>query len=263
MNLQVREVINIITKPVGIIPDTVDMLLFGSDNQSVDNIGVAFMPTYENIRKCVEMDINLLVCHEGVFYSHSTDVPLNGSSIIVEKQRLIEKSGISIFRLHDYIHNYKPDLIMKGLIRSLCWEDNILEHKATSSVLQLPKITLNEIITYIKNKLNLPYLHFIGDLTMEISKVGLLVGFRGGGANAIPLFEEDGADLVIYGEGPEWETPEYVRDAMALGKQKAVIILGHRESEEPGMKLFAKELQTIFPDTPVNFLVSNAHIHLY
>ena len=35
----------------------------------------------------------------------------------------------------------------------------------------------------------------------------------GGGALAIPYFEAEHLDLIITGEGPEGETPEYVRDA--------------------------------------------------
>ncbi|MNW69316.1 NIF3 (NGG1p interacting factor 3) [compost metagenome] len=70
----------------------------------------------------------------------------------------------------------------------------------------------------------------------------------------IPLFEQDGLDLIIAGEGPEWETPEYVKDAAAQGRNQALIMLGHAESEAPGMKLLAERLSQQFLGLPVHFV---------
>ena len=89
---------------------------------------------------------------------------------------------------------------------------------------------------------------------MTCKRIGVLVGYRGGGEQVIPLFENEGFDLVIYGEGPEWETPEYVRDAVRQGKKKGLLVLGHAESEMPGMRFLARELQDKFPGIPVHFL---------
>ena len=41
------------------------------------------------------------------------------------------------------------------------------------------------------------------------------------------LLERGDADLIICGEGPEWETPEYVREANRLGRSCGLIVLGH------------------------------------
>lgn len=53
------------------------------------------------------------------------------------------------------------------------------------------------------------------------------------------------------------EAPEYIRDASWQGRAKALIVLGHAESEEPGMKLLADRIQKQFPDIPVNFVAKN------
>lgn len=55
---------------------------------------------------------------------------------------------------------------------------------------------------------------------MECQRIGLLAGYRGGGEVVIPLFQNQNLDLIIAGEGPEWESPEYVRDALQQGKKK-------------------------------------------
>ena len=70
----------------------------------------------------------------------------------------------------------------------------------------------------------------------------------------IPLIESKKLDLVIYGEGPEWETPEYIRDAVYQQSGGAIIALGHAESEMPGMKYIAEMLKQSFPDIPVKFI---------
>ncbi|MNR42724.1 NIF3 (NGG1p interacting factor 3) [compost metagenome] len=106
----------------------------------------------------------------------------------------------------------------------------------------------------MKKRLGINYVRVHGDLNLTCSKIGILAGYRGGAQNAIPLFEQEQLDLVIYGEGPEWETPEYVRDAVFQGKHKALIVLGHAESEEPGMKLLAYMLTNKYPEVPIHYI---------
>jgi len=81
-----------------------------------------------------------------------------------------------------------------------------------------------------------------------------MAGYRGGGTHAIPLIEKHRLDLVLCGEGPEWETPEYVRDAVRQVRSKALITLGHAESEAAGMKLLADRLQARYPGLPVRYI---------
>ena len=56
------------------------------------------------------------------------------------------------------------------------------------------------------------------------------------------------------GEAPEWETAEYVRDAVAAGMNKAIIFLGHVISEEPGMEYCAEWLKAFITEVPVEFV---------
>jgi len=41
--------------------------------------------------------------------------------------------------------------------------------------------------------------------------------------------------MLLAGEINEWDVNEYARDATAMGAGKALIVLGHADSEEPGM----------------------------
>jgi NIF3 (NGG1p interacting factor 3). len=94
----------------------------------------------------------------------------------------------------------------------------------------------------------------MGDLSMPCRRIGVSVGYRGGGELVVPLFENKILDVMVCGEAQEWETPEYVRDALHQGNHKAMIVIGHAESEMPGMKYLAQWLQENFPSVPVHFM---------
>jgi Tfp pilus assembly ATPase PilU len=68
-------------------------------------------------------------------------------------------------------------------------------------------------------------------------------------------------DLIIIGEAREWETVEYVRDAVQLGQQKGMIILGHAVSEEEGMHYCAQWLSTFIDEVPVYFVEAGDPFH--
>ncbi len=55
------------------------------------------------------------------------------------------------------------------------------------------------------------------------------------------------------GEILEWTLCAYVRDAVQLGLNKALIILGHKRSEEVAMKHLPAWLASILPGVPVQF----------
>jgi putative NIF3 family GTP cyclohydrolase 1 type 2 len=69
---------------------------------------------------------------------------------------------------------------------------------------------------------------------------------------------ENKADLLIIGESPEWETPEYIRDSRALGKSVSLIVLGHAYSEEPGMEYLVQWLQPKLPEIKITHIAPDS-----
>lgn len=63
-------------------------------------------------------------------------------------------------------------------------------------------------------------------------------------------------DLIICGEITEWTLPAYVRDAWQLGMLKAILVLGHERSEEPGMKHLGEWMKSIVADIDGVFIDS-------
>jgi putative NIF3 family GTP cyclohydrolase 1 type 2 len=259
IGLTIQKIINELIKSVPMVENTVDTLEFGDPSEEVSKVAVAFMPTFDVIKHAIQLGANLLICHEGIFHSHRV---AGKSSVGNTKLKMINDAGIAIYRFHDYYHRYKPDGIMEGMIQSLKWGAFVEENQETATILQVSTVSVKGVIEDIKGKLGIDSVRYVGDLAMECNRIGLLVGYRGGAETAIPVFENNNVDLVIYGEGPEWETPEYVRDAISQGENIALIILGHLESEEPGMEYLVYLLREKFPQVPIHFIPTNQNIHV-
>ncbi len=256
MRATVSDVFGLLTERIGPIEGTVDGLLAGSLEQEVRGIAVAFMPTMEALERAAAMGANVFIAHEGPNYSHYAgfDAELTNDPVYQDKLRLLRDKGMNLFRYHDYPHREQPDLITTGLIEALGWGEMVSKHVPAAALLTIPPMPLADIVEHVKRRLAIATVRAAGDLAMTCSRIAITVGYRGGGGTVIPLLHEEGADLVICGEGPEWEAPEYVRDAAHRGMHKAIIAVGHAESEQPGMRKLAARLQEQLPDVPVAFI---------
>ncbi len=236
---------------------TVDKLLYGDAAATVTGIVTAFSASQPVIERALQLGCNLVISHEGVFYSHhDTRYGAVDDPIYAQKLALIQQSGIGIFRCHDYIHRMRPDGITAGLLQALNWQTHVETELPEAAILKLPGKTVREVADHVKRTLQLPYVRVAGDLSSVCRRIGVLVGYRGGGATAIPLFHNERLDLIIAGEGPEWETPEYVQDAVSMGHHRALIMLGHAESEMTGMLRLANLLSARYPELPVHFIAN-------
>ncbi|GFN30171.1 Nif3-like dinuclear metal center hexameric protein [Paenibacillus xylaniclasticus] len=253
MAITIQDVMN---RLAGTGPDArVDKLSFGKPSDEVKGIAVTFMPTVDVIHKAAQLGANLLIAHEAFYYSHFNPLEeLQEDPVYLNKLQLIEQAGIAILRDHDHVHAQIPDIIAAGLLEELKWMEHVERHDSIYSIVQLPAMTLQDIVSHIKHSLGIGYVRVMGDLNMSCKRAGVLVGYRGGGSTAIPLVHPEQLDLLIVGESQEWETPEYIRDAIQQGKAKALIVLGHAESEVPGMRLFAKRLREMFTGVEVHFI---------
>ncbi|HZG86306.1 Nif3-like dinuclear metal center hexameric protein [Paenibacillus sp.] len=234
---------------------TVDGIVAGSPDTLVTGIAVTFLASQAALERSAALGANFVIAHEGLYYSHRADGSIAaGGTVALAKNAWIEASGMVVYRYHDGIHRSLPDRITEGLIEALEWQPYVEEVRPEATVVRLPSMRLGDLASALKEKLALPYVRVAGDLNAACSRAGVAVGYRGGAAVAVPLFEERQVDVVIAGEGPEWETPEYVRDAVRQGKRKALILLGHAASEEPGMERLARRLQAADLGVPVHFV---------
>ena len=117
----------------------------------------------------------------------------------------------------------------------------------------MPEITLAALAEQMKQRLGIHVVRVVGNPDMKVTRVGLLPG-AGGPLHHRELYDRDKLDVLAIGEVPEWETIEYSADAASEGKNRALILLGHIPSEQPGMKYCAEWLRTFVTEVPVEFV---------
>lgn len=252
--LTAEQVIATIIKNTGssTIPNTVDVIKEGDPKTPVEGIITCMFATMDVLKQAIAKNCNLIVVHEPLYYNHLDDTKaLQNDEVFLEKQRFITDHKLVIWRFHDYIHSMKPDGIETGMITKLGWKDYLV--KGTSNQFVFPETTLKELLKSLKQVFPKNAFYVVGNPDMKLTNVRLAAGAPGS-ARHISLLENKNVDVVIGGEAQQWETYEYMRDAVEQGRNKAVIFLGHINSEEAGMDFCATWLKSFIKDVPVYFV---------
>jgi putative NIF3 family GTP cyclohydrolase 1 type 2 len=230
------------------LQETVDTVKSGDPSEELVGIVTTCLATHDVIHRTVVLGANLIVTHEPTYYRHLDDTDwLGDDPVYGAKRRLIDDNGIVIWRFHDHWHRHRPDGILTGTARALGWEACAGDEPA---LFHIEPTTVGDLAAFLKARLGICMVRVVGDLKMPCHRVSLLVG-AAGGRRQMRLLRREDVDVVVCGEASEWETPEYVRDAVDQGKPKALITVGHINSEEEGMAWLAEWLRPRFPDVPI------------
>lgn len=236
----------------------------GFEDEVCTGIAAALVPTVEVIHKAVSKGCNLLIVHEPCFYQGPDFAGWRGSfanSVYEEKARLIEENHLTIWRDHDHMHAHCPDSIFTGVIKYLGWEEYYRPEMAGGLGLvypfEIPQTTVGALGEFLKSKLCLNGLRFLGRKDDRITRVAIAghlypncffkdgideAGYyRDYSMQIMELMEkENGIEAIIPGEVVEWTVLAYIRDAVAQGKVRACMNIGHFNMEELGMR-YAKD----------------------
>ncbi len=239
-------------------------------------IAAALVPTVDVIRRAAEQGCNLLIVHEPTNYSSPDEPgwPLDfDNTVFAEKQALLRETGMAIWRDHDHMHAHRPDSIFTGVIRGLGWEQYYRPDDTRlpmGYVFDLPETTVSALAAGLVRRLGLNGVRYVGNGGASVRRVAiaghLFPGFGGAdrrdehgiwheyGTEVIRAMEA-GIDVIIPGEIIEWTVLSYARDAAALGRNKAVINIGHFNWEELGMQYAAEWLAALVGrQLPVRYL---------
>jgi putative NIF3 family GTP cyclohydrolase 1 type 2 len=248
--LRIQDVIDLIISqiPGGGLENTVDTVKCGNPEDAVTGIVTTFLATIDVIRQAAAKGANFIITHEPTFYNHLDETGwLDEDPVYQYKRSLLDQHKIVVWRFHDYWHRYRPDGILHGFLDRMGWQSYLDPGRKNTCV--IPAMPLEKLARLFRKKLDLDRCFLVGDPQLACSKVGLLPG-AGGRQAQIALLRQD-IDVLVVGEVSEWETAEYARDAAAAGLNKGLIVLGHAQSEEPGMAYAKDWLQPLVPDVPV------------
>jgi len=237
-----------------VIPNTVDVIKEGNPETMITGIVTTMFATMPVLKKAVEMNCNLIIVHEPLYYNHTDQTSqFRDDPVFQEKQKYIRDHNIVIWRFHDYIYSIKPDGILTGMVSKLGWKTYVSNDKLDE--FSLPETTLENLLKDLKIVFPGIAFYVIGDPKMKVTKVRLAPGAPGSSYHIRILGQTD-TEVLIAGEVPQWETYEYMRDAVDQGRKKAVIFIGHVNSEEAGMEYCADWLKNFINDIPVSFVKS-------
>jgi putative NIF3 family GTP cyclohydrolase 1 type 2 len=173
--------------------------------------------------------------------------------VLAEKRAFIEKHGLVIWRFHDHWHARKPDGIQAGMVHAFGWEK--FQDPANQHLFTVPRTTVEALAAELKNSLGIHIVRVVGEPDMQVTRVAMSPGAAGFGSETRALEMPD-IEVLVVGETREWETVEYVADAVTEGRHKALIILGHIPSEQPGMQECTRWLKDFVTEVPVSFIPS-------
>jgi putative NIF3 family GTP cyclohydrolase 1 type 2 len=253
-NKSAAAIIETIIKQTGsrIYPQTVDVIKTGDPETTVTGIVTCMFGTMDVLKKAVDLKCNLVIVHEPLFYNHLDQTrQFENDPVYLEKKKYLDDHKLVVWRFHDYIHSMHPDGIMSGMDRKLGWNGYIIDGHQGNYL--LPETTLKDLLAYLKQIFPGNAFYVIGNPDMKLSRVRFSCGAPGSDSHIHDLADSR-VDVLIAGEVPQWETYEYMRDAVAQGKNKAIIFIGHVNSEEAGMEYCAGWLKGFIKDLPVHFI---------
>ena len=255
-SLTARQVLERIKTNIGVpwMDQTVDTFKDGDRVTGVTGIAVTMMSTLDVLQRAAAQGSNLVITHEPTFFGHLDELaPLEAAhdSVTAVKRAFIREHHMVVLRMHDHWHTRHPDGVQTGMTRALGWQR--FQRPEDEHLYTLPETTLGQLAADIRDRLGAPTLRVLGDPKRRVSKVAMAPGFAGFSRHLVGLRRDDVQVLVI-GEAHEWETVEYVADAVTAGMDKALIVIGHIPSEQAGMEDFAQWLAPLVRETTVRFV---------
>lgn len=190
---------------------TCDTVKTGSVDKEVHKVAIAMFGTIDVIRQVKDWGADFLIVHEPLYYDHMDH--LQDFTIVADKQRVIEESGLTIFRYHDYVHAVNPDMICAGEIKYAGLEGELIgrvRQGITSFVLK-EALTAEELAEKLAENLNLNQVRISGCTDKKGSKIACCFGSPG---DLHDLYETH--DFILAGEICEWRDAEMARTPLRL-----------------------------------------------
>jgi hypothetical protein len=266
--MKISEIIEIIKKNCkgyGVIDETTtrDKVLYGETDRECTGIVTTIYASYDVIKKAHELGANFIIAHESLFWNHGdhTDWLQENETFRIKKQ-LLDETGITVWRDHDYIHSCVlhegewVDGIFYGLAYELGWLDYIAGDKGVPMLYEIPETPARELAQYLMEKMNLKGMKTMGDLDGISRRIYIPMHIIGPQDNQeLSFVEENRVDTVLAMEITDFTMAIYMRDGAQAGLNKRILAAGHFNVEEPGMKWLAEQhLPSLLPGLPITFV---------
>jgi putative NIF3 family GTP cyclohydrolase 1 type 2 len=229
-----------------------DTFKAGGADTPVTGIATTVFASFDMILRAVADGLNMIIPHEVTYWNDRDDVGIvSADPLYAVKRDFLSRNNVVIFRMHDHMHDQRPDFLYVGSARELGLDPKD-ENPPGSHRFVIANTTLGALAATVQKRVGARALRVVGDPNARVSRIQLGVGYATPGVNGRDI------DVVISGEQQEvdgfLDSPEYVLDAAALGIAKGWIMLGHAVSEEAGMLEMTQWIKAFVPEVPVQLV---------
>jgi putative NIF3 family GTP cyclohydrolase 1 type 2 len=254
-----QEIVDRIKAHLGIawMVETRDTFKAGDPQTPARGIAVTMMATMNVLQRAAANGQNMIITHEPTFFDDADKaetVPQGERDpVLAEKRAFVEKHHLVIWRFHDHQHRMQLDQVEQGNARKLGWEK--YRDPENQYLFTLPETTVGKLAGEVRARFGAAAVRIVGDRDMKVTRIALSPGF-GGAKKEIAALEMSDLQVLLVGETREWETVEYVADAVSQGRHKALIVLSHVPSEQSGAEECVRWLKTYVSEVPIDFVAT-------
>lgn len=233
---------------------TCDGIRYDTPGKTIRRIGVCFKITSAVLDAAAGW-ADMLITHEPMWPLYDGEMhPDEGDPVIRAMDRRLQETGTAVLRLHDHAHLFPGDFIHMGFLTRLGLEtvpaDAPMRLGFRQYTLTHP-MTAREIGRLVQEKYSIPHPRLAGALDVPLTKVTLALG--GVGELGYGVLRDTDTELFISGEIGELGTAFWTHEAAAQGQVKAVMALGHCESERYGMAALADWMAEKLPGLKLRY----------
>lgn len=256
--MNAKELIEFITKDITVGERTCDTVKAGNTQKEIHKVAITMLPTAKMLTEAIAWGADMIIEHEPLYFNHMdehVDLP-----VTLKKEELVKKSGAVVFRFHDYPHTHRPDMIDAGFISALGIDVKEVEKvRGGHLFISTTPMTAKEFALLAEEKLRIAHVRICGNTDAPCTNFAFCLGAPG---DILETVAREDVECVAVGEVSEWRVAEYVRDAVFLGINKSLLILGHVGAERDGMELMCNELQKQFPTLEFKYF-DNDEVYTY
>jgi len=250
------------------LTETCDGFKFGDQTTEIKGTAVTWMATMSVIETAISHGHNFIVTHEPTFYnlfkilpfpcpkSRDRDQIEDFENDLVYRKKIdyLSRNNMVVYRLHDTWDTLDAYGILDSWATALSF-NKMIAFDGHHKVYEISPIPLGELGKQIKRRMKLKCIRIVGKLESIARKIGLGVGAWGTIDN-LKACMKMGADVFVTGETCEWQTVRFAEDCGI-----AMIVVGHINSENFGMRNLARFLRNAFPHLNVEFIDAEDPYH--
>ena len=234
--------------------------VYGNSTTEVRGIACLWNVHSQSLRLCAEQDLNMIICHEGIWHPSQTSPWYEGPTedhlySNLKRRELLEKHEMVVYRSHSNWDALAKDGVHDQAVSSLEIEGlTVVAKQKFFAVVELPEsMTVHALKQRVQQGLEFSGCRLFGDGDQQIRRFSILIGGFGENQFNMPQAAmEMGAEAVIVGEMSEF----IVIACLEMGLP--VIESLHSISEIPAIRRQAEILSESLPNARVEYIPSGA-----